>query len=114
VAEAVLAASGCRTAITEAYQAGGTAPDAGNWGCEGRSSKHVADIETDANGVVTVTLQGVSASVDGKKLSMTPYVDAVPADAGTMMGEGINEWRCGPAATNGLAAKHLPSSCRGG
>jgi type IV pilus assembly protein PilA len=113
MAEAVLAASSCRTAITEAYQTSGTAPGAGSWGCEGHRSKYVADIETDANGVVTVTVQGVSTSVDGKKLSMTPYIGGVPADAGTMMGQGISEWRCGPASSNAVSAKHLPSSCRG-
>jgi hypothetical protein len=37
----------------------------------------------------------------------------VPADAGTMMGQGIGEWRCGPASSNAVATKHLPSSCRG-
>jgi type IV pilus assembly protein PilA len=113
MAEAVLAASSCRITITEAFQTGGLAPDANNWGCEGRRSKYVADIETDANGVVAVTVQGVSTSVDGKKLSMTPYIGGVPADAGTMMGQGIGEWRCGPASSNAVATKHLPSSCRG-
>jgi type IV pilus assembly protein PilA len=113
VAEAVLAASGCRTTITEIYQAGGTAPGASNWGCEGQQSRYVANVDTDDNGVVTVTVQGLSASVDGKRLSMAPYIGGAPADASTMMGMGISEWRCGPALTNGLATKHLPRSCRG-
>src|SRR4051812_38143041 len=34
VSEVVLAASGCRTAISEVYQTGNTAPVAGSWGCE--------------------------------------------------------------------------------
>jgi type IV pilus assembly protein PilA len=113
VAEAVLAASGCRTTITEIYQAGGTAPGASNWGCEGQQSRYVANVDTDDNGVVTVTVQGLSSSVDGKRLSMAPYIGGAPADASTMMGMGISEWRCGPALTNGLATKHLPRSCRG-
>jgi hypothetical protein len=63
--------------------------------------------------VVTVTVQGISSSVDGKKLSLAPYISGAAADSSAMMGMGINEWRCGPATSNGLLAKHLPSSCRG-
>jgi type IV pilus assembly protein PilA len=113
MAEAVLAAGNCRTAVSEIYQSGGTGPGANNWGCEGQVSKYVAGVETDDNGVVTVTVQGLSSSVDGKRLSMAPYIGGAPADASTMMGMGISEWRCGPALTNGLATKHLPRSCRG-
>ena len=111
--EAVLAAAGCRTAISEVYQSGGTAPGANNWGCEDQKSKYVASVETDDNGVVTVTLQGISASVNGKKLTLAPFISGAPADSSTMMGQGINEWRCGPATSNGLLPKYLPSSCRG-
>jgi len=113
MSEVVLAASGCRTSISEVYQSGGSPPGANNWGCEGRQSKYVAGVETDDNGVVTVTVQGVGSGVDGKKLSMTPYIAGAIADSGTMMGKGITEWRCGPATSNGLSLKHLPSSCRG-
>jgi len=113
MAEAVLAASACRTAITEVYQVAGSAPGANNWGCEGRQSKYVASVDTDDNGVVTVTVQGMSSSVDGRKLSMAPYIDGAPADSSTMLGMGINEWRCGPAPSNGVSLKHLPASCRG-
>jgi len=113
MAEAVLAASGCRTSISEVYQSGGSPPGADNWGCEGQLSKYVASVETDDNGVVTVTVQGMGAGVNGKKLSMTPYVAGAPADSSTMMGKGITEWRCGPASSNGLSLRYLPSSCRG-
>jgi type IV pilus assembly protein PilA len=113
MSEAVLATSSCRTSITEVYQSGGTSPGAGNWGCEGRQSKYVADVETDDDGVVTVTVQGISGDVNGRKLSMTPYIGGVPAEAASMMGEPISEWRCGPAVTDGLLPRFLPSSCRG-
>jgi type IV pilus assembly protein PilA len=111
--EVVLAASGCRTAITEVYMAGGSAPGANNWGCEGQQSKYVASVDTDDNGVVTVTVQGMSSSVNGRKLSMVPYIGGVPADSSTMMGAGVNEWRCGPASSNPVSTRYLPSSCRG-
>jgi type IV pilus assembly protein PilA len=113
MSEAVLAASGCRTAITEVYQVGGTAPGADNWGCEGVQSKYVASVETDDNGLVTVTVQGMSNSVNGRKLSMAPYIGGVPADASTMIGMGINEWRCGPASSDPVDTRYLPASCRG-
>jgi len=113
MSEAVLATSGCRTSITEVYQSGGAGPGAGNWGCEGQQSKYVAGVDTDDDGVVTVTVQSISSGVNGKMLSMTPYIGGVPADAGTMMGQSISEWRCGPATINGLSIQFLPSSCRG-
>src|SRR5439155_6946981 len=58
VSEVILAASACRTTITEVYQSGSSAsaPGSGSWGCEstGSTSKYVALIATDANGKVTV------------------------------------------------------------
>src|SRR6478735_3939171 len=54
VSEVVLAASACRTTITEVYQSAssGAAPGANGWGCESSTaqSKYVAKVETDANG----------------------------------------------------------------
>ncbi len=59
VSEVILAASACRTTISEAYQTGtaATGPGAGNWGCENaaQTSTYVASIATDDDGVVTVT-----------------------------------------------------------
>ncbi len=114
VTEAVLAAGGCRTTITEAFQASATLPTAGNWGCETSSapSKYVRAIEVSDAGVVTVTVQGVNAEVDGKKLSLTPSktVGSVVAPAA---GDAVAEWRCGPAAADPIEVKFLPSSCRG-
>src|SRR5438094_4453358 len=59
VSEVVLAASACRTSISEVYQTGKakTTPGGGNWGCESaaQTSQYVAKVETDDDGVVTVT-----------------------------------------------------------
>jgi type IV pilus assembly protein PilA len=111
--EAVLAASACRHSITEVYQTGGTAPAANGWGCEGGTTKYVAGITTDTNGVVTVTVRNISSSVDTKRISLSPFIKGLAADSSTMMGEGINEWRCGPASTDGVLSQYLPSTCRG-
>ena len=112
MSEVILAASACRTAISEAYQSSTSSPGANNWDCEGGTSKYVALVETDDNGVVTVTARAIGSSVDGRRISMVPYVGGAPADAATQMGQVISEWRCGPAASNGVSAKYLPSSCR--
>ena len=113
VSELVVAASVCRTAISEVYVAGGAPPGAGQWGCEGGSSKYVTSIGTDADGRITVTARNVSVVVDGKTVQLTPYVGGVAAVASSMMGMPITAWRCGPTAANGVSTKYLPSSCSG-
>src|SRR6478735_2998677 len=63
LSEVILAASGCRTSITEVYQSNSAAslPTAGNWGCESSTatSKYVARVDTDLAGGVLVTVQGI-------------------------------------------------------
>jgi type IV pilus assembly protein PilA len=112
VSEAILALSACRSTITEVYQSGGSAPAAGSWGCEGATSRYVAGLSTDENGVATVTLANIASGVDGMKITLVPLVDGAPADAAADMGRGINGWSCGGLGTD-LPAKYLPSSCRG-
>lgn len=113
VSEAILAASACRTSITEVYQSGGTAPTANAWGCEGVTSQYVKSLTTDEDGVITVALTAnVAQALVDKTIRLVPYVQGVPADSATHMGSGVNEWRCGPGATNGLEKKYLPGSCR--
>src|SRR5258708_19721189 len=49
MSEVILAASACRTSITEVYQTGGTPPAANDWGCEnvtGGASKDLNKIQT--------------------------------------------------------------------
>ena len=117
MSEVVLAASACRTTITEVYQSGsGTAPAANAWGCESASatSKYVASVVTNANGMVTVTSQGFNdAAIDNKTIVLTPYKDASTTMDGSMIGTSIFSWKCGPGATAPMPAKYLPGSCRG-
>src|SRR2546427_8225959 len=76
MSEVILGMSACRTSITEVYQSGPTNPPAaGNWGCEvgaTQATKYVAGITTDANGGVTATVTGISASVDGSPVRLVP------------------------------------------
>jgi type IV pilus assembly protein PilA len=114
MAEVVLAASACRVTVSETYLSSSTAPGANAWGCEFNRSKYVQTVNTDVNGVITVTAQNIAADVDGKSLSMSPYIGGVAADSATMLGEPVSEWHCAPATVNGVSLKYLPAICRGG
>jgi len=119
VSEGILAASACRTTITEVYQSASTAATAlvGNdWGCESTAatSRYVKSISTDAKGAVTVMMDKVGdTGIDGMTLTLTPYSDValstpmagIPGDAGKQ----VAGWKCQPGT---ITAKFLPGSCR--
>jgi len=116
MSEVILALSACRTTITEIYQSGGSPPGVNNWQCEASAStKYVAGLDTSADGRVRATVQGISASVNGKFVTLTPLASAnTPASVASNMGSGLFGWRCGaPADGTDLLPKYLPSSCRG-
>jgi type IV pilus assembly protein PilA len=119
MSEVILAASACRTTITEVYQTGSqTTVGVNAWGCEntGSTSKYVKSIQTTVNGAVTVTAQNIdSANIDGKVVTLIP-ADASGAALTYKPGTAVNRWICGsttlsPATT--IPAKYLPGSCRG-
>jgi len=130
ISEVILAASACRTSITEVFQSG-TAPGPGAdlWGCEvtsatiGGASKYVKFITTDANGKVTVTIQGFSPTlnppINGTVVTLVPLKNDAgaisPALSTDVGGRTIFGWRCGDALTDQttLNPKYLPGSCRG-
>ena len=121
VSELVLAASGCRTSITEVFQTATTLPAANSWGCEAstQQSKYVQKLETDGNGAVRVTASaaGIGTGVDGLFLSLIPTDSARATPAPLAQ---VYQWVCGNTATVGTSAfvttilpKYLPGSCRG-
>jgi type IV pilus assembly protein PilA len=113
MSEVILAMSSCRTSVTELYQSGGSAPGAGNWGCESVTSRYVASITTDDDGKVTAAIHNISASINTRVVTMTPLVSAgVAADSSLNMGQALFGWTCGSTGTT-LEKKYLPSSCRG-
>ena len=116
MAEVVMAASACRTTISDVFHSGTSTPGANGWGCESTpTSKYVASVTTDANGVVTITATGIGAPVDGKSITLAPYLDAglsVPMSPSDV-GKSVAGWKCAPAAVNGLPISVLPVSCRG-
>ena len=120
LSEVILAASACRTTITEVYQSAnsGTTMSAGGWGCEssGSSSKYVASVVTDVGGKITVTAQGTGdAAIDGKKVTLTPLTGAnAVMTTPTNIGTAVSTWRCGNTGDGtDIPAKFLPGSCRG-
>lgn len=128
VSEMILAASACRTSITETVQstpAGTALPAADAWGCEAsagsdRITRYVASISTDANGKITVVGNdanlGGDTSATANSIDLEPFVSiggTVRALAGgTDAGENVFEWRCGPADANPMSVRYLPGSCR--
>ncbi|WPG37642.1 pilin [Variovorax sp. EBFNA2] len=110
VTELILAASACRTTISEVVQSatGTSLPNGGAWGCESTSatSQYVASVATSNAGVVTVTAQNIPG-VTGT-ITLTPYVGATGTTAPTA-GTVIGRWVC-----NGtIDPKFRPGSCRG-
>lgn len=105
MSEVILAASACRTSVTETYQTTNAAslPVGGKWGCESSvaTSKYVSLIETNEFGAIRVTAANIATDAGG-----TVYLTPVPGTAGTQT---INSWICGPGTVN---PKFLPGSCR--
>lgn len=120
MSEVVLAASQCRTSITETIQTanGSTLPAANAWGCESsaQTTKYVGSISTTNAGVITVTTSSAAdlpSAVQSKSITLTPYSDNTTAITNSDVGKTIYKWVCAPAATNPIPAKYLPGSCRG-
>ena len=105
MSEAVLAASACRTSVTESYQTNNAAslPTAGNWGCEVSgtgATKYVKLVSTNNMGSVQVTVQGTGdATIDTKTMILTPVITS----------NSVTGWLCGPGS---IPTKFLPGSCR--
>jgi len=123
MSEVILAASACRTTITEVYQSAASSaslPTGSNgWGCESTAAttKYVASVTTTSVGQLVATAQGFndSTNIDTKSITLTPYSDTAGANAMSSgnFGSPVAVWKCGPSATSGINIKYLPGSCRG-
>jgi len=114
VSEIVLAASACRTTITEVVQTADTLPASANaWGCgesASASSKYVASIQTSTAGVITVVAQGISQIPANAFLTLSPSTSTtVGTITAPTAGTSIYQWVCG----GDIAPEYRPSSCRG-
>ena len=126
VSEVVLAASACRTSITEAYQTGSALPTAANgYGCEqtvvASGTKYAATVTTSAGGVVTVLARGLGGATTATDVVTLQPCAAIAVTtpgwgAGTCTapaaGAVVQSWICGGVGTT-LISKYLPSTCRG-
>lgn len=124
MSEVILAASACRTTITEVVQSstGTTLPSANSWGCEVSAgattgkTKYVQEIETDDAGVITVHVRNFPTDKipDDSMVTLVPMVDGTTALTNADVGTLLYGWRCG-LTTDGtdIDIKFLPGSCRG-
>jgi type IV pilus assembly protein PilA len=115
MAEVILAASQCRTTISEVYQTATVAPASGSWGCEttSASSKYVASVATDGNGVITVTTTpdpSLPAAAQSKTVTLTPYLNATTPMQASNVSNQIYKWVCNGGT---MPVTYLPGSCRG-
>jgi len=138
ITEPLLAASTCRTTVTEVYQSATSLPAANGWGCEvglpertippvapavdptilpaTPSTKYTALVETSNTGVITVTTTNATDLNDAadKTFQLTPLNAQSRPMTRRDLGTTVNSWRCGPGAgTKAISAKFLPGSCRG-
>ncbi len=120
MSEAILAASACRTSITETVQSATAMPTVGGlWGCESRIAatppltKYVNVIETNQMGDIRVQITGaINTDLNNKYIILQPSSIANAYSVPTT-GAAIASWTCGPqAAQSPDISKYLPGSCR--
>jgi len=120
MSEAILAASACRTSVTETIQSvSGTLPGPGLWGCESKTgtqvSKYVSAIQSNGDGEIRVVVTGINTVSNGMALILKPFetVGGTPIANATSAGAAIARWDCGPDSANANDIhKFLPGSCR--
>jgi type IV pilus assembly protein PilA len=119
MSEVILAASACRTTITEVFQTATTSlPAADAWGCEATASapsKYVKTVHTTNAGKVTVMAQGFNdPAIDDHAIDLTPQDSAGAALTSTSVGVSVFKWVCGPSTVStAMPTTYLPGSCRG-
>lgn len=136
VSEVVLAASSCRSSVTDTIQNSPIEDLAtGNVllnSCKIEATKYVIGTPEDgwaegksgvaATGIITVqgnadTLKGEVTADEKDTIDLTPMSAATGADniidPATAGGTTVQGWMCGPGETNPMPAKYLPGSCKG-
>ncbi|WP_323815322.1 pilin [Cellvibrio sp. NN19] len=123
ISEVILAASSCRTSVTDAIQ-NASAVDVSTIlpnVCTIEQTKYVASGSVDANGVIVVVadeanIGNTAITASANAIRLVPYTGlaaAATAIVGTTDGQKqVSEWRCGPAATNPMPNQFLPGTCQ--
>ena len=120
VSEVVLAASACRTGITEAVQTSAATIPTGALpaACTVGATKSVTSGAANDVGVITIVANftNIGGGMLGttNTLSLVPMVTTAAALTAADGGVTVHGWRCGlPADGTTINPKYLPSSCRG-
>lgn len=115
MSEVLLAASACRTNVSEVFQGASTLPAAGNWGCEVENpTKYVAEVTTTYQGTILVTSSDDAGLKTGaeKSIAMVPLASSSP-DVVATAGNAVKEWKCGPVpGATAMPKKYLPGTCQ--
>ena len=125
VTEGIGLADAAKTAVAEAYQSGdlaGVVALNGSWLPTQSSSKYVTSVAIAANGVIKVTYSGIVPQLNGKTLTLSPFINTVALNTNQ---QGSIDWACATltakaALANGLTvaslgdldARYSPASCK--
>ena len=124
MSEVILAASACRTTVTEFYQSelDDTEYAANGYGCGENPgaadtiTSLVDELTTDADGAISVSVTDqVSADImAGALITLTPQDNMDVAFTAAMnAGQSPFQWECeSPAGANEIDARFLPATCR--
>ncbi len=117
LAEVLLAASSCRTSVTEVIE---TAMDSllpsDDWGCHSDPglTQYVENIAIDNRGKISVTIRGITPALNGRIITLVPLKDDVNEFTNSDGGLQIYRWRCGATADGTTVNPNsLPGTCRG-
>ncbi|HHX2496983.1 TPA: pilin [Neisseria subflava] len=118
VSEAISLMEGQKSAVVEYYADKGAWPanneQAGIATNTSIQGKYVAQVDVGANGIITAKMKAadVNNEIKGKTVSLTPHATTAGAAGAAATANGSFTWTCTPGATDGVATKFLPSSCR--
>jgi type IV pilus assembly protein PilA len=122
VTEVILAAGGCKTAITEWFANGNGPASAGGYGCESTSApvgRMVNTITTDATGAIIVATTAAVTGTANQGLRLRPCQNGTAptvACSAPTANSNVAVWLCGPIAPSGggsvIETRFLPTSCR--
>ena len=121
MSEVILAASACRTSVTETIQSASALPAGGQWGCESRAAgthpvtKYVKELMTNQFGDIRVTMtNGINTDLTDKYVILQPS-SSPTAYVQPVVGAAVASWTCGPQTGQSPdISKYLPGSCRTG
>ncbi|WP_113953380.1 pilin [Arenicella xantha] len=108
ISEVILAASACRTAVSEYTQSeGSVASTSAGWGCPTTQSEYVSQVRVAATtGIITATSQNITGVTGDITLSPSSSVGSYTALTAAV--PTIRSWICGGS----IDANLRPASCR--